>query len=489
MLFNSVPFVIFFLVVFTLYYLPAARRIQVPMLVCASFVFYCGAAPLLLLLLLLSIAINAVTSFQVNKAERAAQIGWAAGGVAANLAILGFFKYGALLSRLLTQTLGAAHVSVGASLLSLPLPVGISFYTFEGVSLLVDVLRQRASGAASATFVDRQAGRHVLKTSLFIAFFPHLIAGPILKARQFYPQIGVKFFGDIDWTRVFRCLVTGYFLKMVVADNLKDYTFWIAFPYFQKETAATNLALLFGYSMQIFADFAGYSLIALGLAAAFGYTLPDNFLFPYLSRSLSEFWRRWHISLSTWLRDYLYFPLGGNRKGRLRTYVNLLLVMTLGGLWHGAAWSYAVWGLFHGAGLAAERLVRDRIGVRSAVEDDLSARWGLRDFVKLTVTFAFVTGGWLLFKLPDFDQTRAFVAALAQNARGGPDLRLFLPVAVFSLPVIVYHAMNLPSCQAQRAAWAACPRYRWCRDAAFGLMLTALLFNSGTSSEFIYFQF
>jgi alginate O-acetyltransferase complex protein AlgI len=142
---------------------------------------------------------------------------------------------------------------------------------------------------------------------------------------------------------------------MVIADNLKDYTFWISFPYYQGFGTLTNLTLLFGYSIQIFADFAGYSLIAIGFAAALGYKIPDNFDFPYISRSLSEFWRRWHISLSTWLRDYLYFPLGGNRKGKIRTYVNLMTVMTLGGLWHGAAWSYAVWGIYHGFGLAVER--------------------------------------------------------------------------------------------------------------------------------------
>ena len=262
---------------------------------------------------------------------------------------------------------------------------------------------------------------HFRNTALFKSFFPYLVAGPIVKAHEFYPQIEAKNLQDIAWETAFRCLVVGYFLKMVVADNLKDATFWIEYPHFLRHSSVGLLALLFGFSMQIFADFAGYSLIAIGLGHLFGYNLPTNFNFPYLSRSFSEFWKRWHISLSTWLRDYLYFPLGGNRKGKIRTYLNLFIVMFLGGLWHGASWKYAVWGSFHGLALAVERLFRNKI--------NLPRHWVL-DSLRVLVVFSFVTFAWLLFRLPTLKQVYDYLGRHFQrrgrnalcNCRVRPDL-------------------------------------------------------------------
>ncbi|MEB3829833.1 MBOAT family protein [Phormidium sp. CCY1219] len=335
---------------------------------------------------------------------------------------------------------------------------------------------------------------YLFKTSFFISFFPQLVAGPIVKAKDFYPQIQPKYWQEIQWNLVFRSLVTGYFLKMVIADNLKDYTFWIDYPYYQGLGTVTNLVLLFGYSMQIFADFAGYSLIAIGIAAAFGYRLPDNFNFPYISRSITEFWRRWHISLSTWLRDYLYIPLGGNRKGKTRTYFNLMLVMTLGGLWHGAAWSYAVWGIFHGVGLAVERLV----GIDKKVKHPrLTPKpfWQqcLVDFLRVIGVFCFVSMGWLLFKLPHFSHAIDFIVTLFRNVNIKPGLTYIVPVMIFSLPVMLYHLPHFPPFQ--KAIEVYGDRYstkrigRWCNDLIFGIMLVLLFLNSGSANEFIYFQF
>ncbi|MFN9911764.1 MAG: MBOAT family O-acyltransferase, partial [Pirellulaceae bacterium] len=219
------------------------------------------------------------------------------------------------------------------------------FYTFHGISLLVDVFR----GRNLETFErDKSLYRHLADTLLYLVFFPQLIAGPIIKAKEFYPQVTLKSIRQVDYQGSVRLLILGLFLKTVVADNLSEQTFWIAYPYFLGKSSADLLLLLYGYSAQIFADFAGYSLIAIGLARLLGYQLPDNFHFPYLASSIGEFWRRWHISLSSWLCDYLYIPLGGNQKGAVRTYFNLIIVMFLGGLWHGAAWSFAIWGLWHG---------------------------------------------------------------------------------------------------------------------------------------------
>lgn len=495
MLFNSWTFLVFFLVTFCIYYLPFYQKIQVPILIVASLIFYAWSSPWLLILLILSILINGFTSFKVAHAEKHRRLFWALLGVAINLAILSLFKYGSLLTHLVIGNVNSSAPEEGiiALLLHLPLPVGISFYTFEGISLVVDVLRRKEKDPESNAFVDSNLFVHILNTSFFVAFFPHLIAGPILKANSFYPQIGTKYLKDIRWDVVFESLVVGYFLKMVVADNLKEYTFWISYPYYQGLGTITDLVLLFGYSMQIFADFAGYSLIAIGLAASLGYDLPDNFNFPYISRSISEFWRRWHISLSTWLRDYLYITLGGNRKGRIRTYVNLMIVMTLGGLWHGAAWSYAVWGIFHGVGLALERFLgfNEKPNEELAVSRPLWQQFFI-DSIRVFAVFSFVTVGWLLFKLPNFEQAIDFVITMSQETNIKPQLSRVVPVLIFSLPVILYHLPHFPTFHNQIEGFWGNPKNKFarlCKDVAIAIMLVTLLLNSGNSDEFIYFQF
>jgi alginate O-acetyltransferase complex protein AlgI len=231
--------------------------------------------------------------------------------------------------------------------------------------------------------------------------------------------------------------------------------------------------MLFGYSMQIFADFAGYSLIAIGIARLFGYELMENFNYPYISQSLSEFWRRWHISLSTWLREYLYFPLGGNRRGEFRTYLNLMIVMILGGLWHGAAWSYAVWGTFHGAGLAMERWWQ-KGKVRTT---DRPFSWW-----RAVLVFCYVTIAWLLFKLPNFDHVLAFLRSCATNWRLPADTRLIAFVMLYSLPVLFYHALALRKSRGYRIP----PIFQ---QLAYATCIIGLLINSGSSGAFIYFQF
>ncbi|MCL1469930.1 hypothetical protein [Argonema antarcticum] len=267
MLFTTSTFLVFFLITFCIYYFPLCRKNQIAILVIASFIFYAWSSPILLILLVISILINGLASFQVGQAEKKnKQLFWALLAVVINISILSIFKYGALLTHLVVDRFNPSNAPTEgmiALLLYLPLPIGISFYTFEGISLVVDVLRRKQKDSQAISIVDSNLINHLLNTSFFVAFFPHLIAGPILKAHNFYPQISTKYFKDIPWDVVFHSLVVGYFLKMVVADNLKDYTFWLAFPYYQGLGTVTNLFLLFGYSMQIFADFAGYSLIAI----------------------------------------------------------------------------------------------------------------------------------------------------------------------------------------------------------------------------------
>ncbi|MEG4941220.1 MBOAT family O-acyltransferase [Microcoleus sp. F4-D5] len=501
MLFNSIEFLVFFAIVFTIYYFPPWQTLQVPILIIASFIFYSWSASALLLILLLSIIINATASFQVARiSDNKQRLFWALSGVVLNLLILSLFKYAGLLTNFVADVFNIARTegSIAYLFLKLPLPLGISFYTFEGISLILDVLTQKdTSTTESNAYVSPNFTEHLLATSFFIVFFPTLLSGPILKYKTFYPLIAPKYFQDISWDFIFRSLTVGYFLKMVIADNLKDYTFWIGFSYYQGFGTITNLTLLFGYSIQIFADFAGYSLIAIGFAAALGYKIPDNFDFPYISRSLSEFWRRWHISLSTWLRDYLYFPLGGNRKGKIRTYVNLITVMTLGGLWHGAAWSYAVWGIYHGLGLAVERFFGLDKSKNKSQEPNQSetkpiGQQLLFDTLSVLGVFSFVSVGWLLFKLPRFEEAVDFAVTLVRNYKVKPGWSHIIPTLIFSLPVVIYHIPHFPTWQnrmKQDSNKNAQKVWSIYQDLSLGIMLAMIFLNSGSSKQFIYFQF
>jgi len=332
MLFNSFQFIFLVLTVFLIYYTPAAKKYQPVLLIITSFIFYSANQPILLLLLICSIIINILTSYFVFFGKKDLRKLYATIGVSLNLLILALFKY----SPLVGKSFFHPDNSVGHFLMMVPLPIGISFFTFQGITLLVDTFKSETT-VEYKHLINKSFVSHSINTALFISFFPQLVAGPIVKAHDFIPQIKKKFLDDIDWEKCFKALVLGYFLKMVVADNLKDQTFQIAYPYFHAHSSSTLMVLLFGYSMQIFADFAGYSLIAIGVAGLFGYKLPTNFNFPYISKSFAEFWTRWHISLSSFLKEYLYFPIGGNRKGKRRTYINLMVVMVLGGIRYGAA--------------------------------------------------------------------------------------------------------------------------------------------------------
>jgi len=470
MLFNSVPFLILLCTTFGLFYLPALRRFQTPVLIVSSFVFYAYENPWLLALLCGSIAVNTLLSYAIVLRGLARRAVLVAAAILFNVLVLAFFKYSGFIYSSLFG--GGKESSLGHFLVSIPLPIGISFYTFESISLIVDIIRHPDG---RPDFVRKSLLPHLANTALFVSFFPHLISGPILKAHDFYPQIVPKRFRDIPWDAAFGEIVTGYFLKMVVADNLKDFTLWMEYPHFQSQPSGHLLALMGGFSCQIFADFAGYSLIALGVARLFGYKLVNNFNYPYISASLAEFWQRWHISLSQWLREYLYFPLGGNRKGPVRTYFNLFVVMAIGGLWHGAAFSYVVWGVFHGFGLAVERFVGD-------LTKDRPVNPWVRP-LKIFCVFLFVTAAWPLFKFPQFSHLLGFYGALFSNTHLPSKPAFLQAVAFFCFPVVAYHAWHL----FRPTHWSAAVE-QW-RPAAVAAMLFAILHNSGSAGRFLYFQF
>lgn len=470
MLFNSFSFLILLFITFLIYYTPFFKRFQVSILIISSCIFYANHNPQLLILLIVSIAINVFTSYTIQFGPKKGQYRIAALGVVANLGTLIFFKYAGLFAKTFLSQQSELH----DTLIAIPLPIGISFFTFQGVSLMIDTFRSRNS-IKEDILVEKNFWKHGLNTFFFISFFPQLIAGPIVKAYEFLPQIKSKYLNDINWAQCFKHLILGYFLKMVVADNMKDFTFNIQYPYFIELSSLELLVLLFGYSVQIFADFAAYSTIAIGVSGLFGYKIPENFNFPYISQTFSEFWRRWHISLSTFLKEYLYIPLGGNKKGKYRTYFNLFITMTLGGIWHGAAWSYALWGIYHGSLLILERLL----------DSDRKEGTLIHRLTKMFVVFSLVTFGWLLFKLPVFSEVLLFLKAIGKNQFLPQQYHILIYVFIYAFPVFLYHLYQfLKENRADVILFRINLKPIW-----YAFMLFFIITNYGSSSTFIYFQF
>lgn len=484
MLFTSLDFIVFLFIVFCLYYLPvprAGKAYQVTVLLAASALFYGWDDPRLLILLLISCLGNTICSICILHHRQTGQEGrikrWVAVSVVLNLLLLGVFKYAGFVAGVIP----GLPESWLAWLRDIPLPIGISFYTFHGISMIIDVAKGNVKQSdASDIRMDGGAKGFIKATrdvGFYMLFFPQLIAGPIVRARQFWPQIEAKRFRDIQWGTAVRFLVLGYFLKMVCADNLSEYTPYLKDINLVNGLGSTELAgLMFGYSCQIFADFGGYSFIAIGLAVLFGYRLPDNFNLPYLSTSITEFWRRWNMTLSHWLRDYLYIPLGGNRKGAVMTYVNLFIVMFLGGLWHGAEWKFALWGTAHGLFLAIERLLWQK---NKAEKAWVKALGGIYCF--LTVSFL-----WMTFLMPDMQTLLAFFGKLFLFSGGISNIVLF-SLVLYCTPVVMYHLLGW--CKEHRPEWHARLTHPVIGGLVYGIMLFLIFNNAGPSEGFIYFQF
>ena len=477
MLFTTIEFAMLVAIAFSIFYLVRGVFAQVGILLIASIVFYAFSSPWLTLLLLASAIFTSWSSYEINQADTAKKRKIiACVGVMLNIFVLVFFKYAGLLVRSLENLTGAS-LSGAEWLVMLPLPIGISFYTFQGISMLIDTFRDsRNSQEASEVYRSGQSlGESLYYGSFYVIFFPQLVAGPVVKAKDFFPQIKVKSISQINWRLVTHSLVVGFFLKLVIANNLQNQTFWIKYPYIIGMSADRAWTLLIGYSCQIFADFAGYSLIAIGIAALFGYRLPDNFNYPYLSASIAEFWRRWHISLSSWLKDYLYIPLGGNRKGSFRTYLHLLIVMVLGGLWHGAAWSYLIWGAYHGLLLGVERAT----GLASARKGMVPGMLGT--WTRYVVIFLLVSLGWSFFKLPDITHAGLFISqAFTAWESSVTQKKEVIVVATYCLPVLLYH-LNYKLKFTKTRPYLV--------PVAYGVMLYAIVVNGASADAFIYFQF
>jgi alginate O-acetyltransferase complex protein AlgI len=343
-----------------------------------------------------------------------------------SLGILGLFKYFNFFVDSFREMAGIAPDA--GSTLDLILPAGISFYTFQTLSYTIDVYRRDLRQCAR--FSD---------FALFVAFFPQLVAGPIVRASEFLPQLETP--RTLSWERAydgFRQFTLGLFKKVFIADRLAAFID----PGFENAASLSGPTLwlvVIAYAVQIYCDFSGYSDMAIGIARAMGYDFTRNFDHPYLATSIQDFWRRWHISLSTWLRDYLYVPLGGNRRGRFRTYLNLFLTMVLGGLWHGANWTFVIWGAWHGIALALDRLLTGKDSGRGPRPVTRRLPGFLRSLLGWTLTMLIVLVGWVFFRSPDAETALSILGRMASLSDG---IAWYHPFAIGILLFIAgYHAL------------------------------------------------
>ena len=479
--FQTQPFLVFFAVVAAGYWLIPRRlnTARIWWLVVVSFHFYAAwSAELAFLVTATTLADYTLARLMDAASRPRLRKALMLGSIGMNLGVLCYFKYQNFFLESLHKLLDAGGSPTAFSPLDIIVPFGISFYTFEAISYAVDVYRRKIPAERSLP--------HFL---LFILFFPHLVAGPIVRAGDFLRQ--TRRVKRWNWVRVqvgVQFFLLGVFKKLAIADRMAVFTDGTGLqpgPLVAPElhnTSAIWLAVL-AFSIRIYADFSGYSDMAVGLAHLFGYKLVRNFNLPYLSANVSEFWHRWHISLSTWLRDYLFIPLGGSRGSTWATARNLMIVMTLGGLWHGAAWGYVVWGVLHGLLLIGHRAFRDwcqpRPGVRAALDSPVGTAW------RVGFTFLCVSLAWVFFR-PDIAGSWEILN------------RLFVPHGGLSLPLhnrsLWYTVLFLLACHVLVARGWWQKAWDTASPAALGVGLAvcltvAMVLAPQTSRTFIYFTF
>ena len=394
MLFPSVQFAIFFPIVLTISWALMSRpRLYKPFILLASYVFYAAASWRFCFLLAGMTLGNQLAAVLMGRTESdARRRAIVTCAVALDLAVLGVFKYYSFFAQQFDDALAHMGLGLPPPLVTIALPVAVSFYTFQAISYVVDVKRRLVKPASLLDF------------SVYLSFFPHLIAGPIVRAREFLPQLAQP--RDPDHVAVSSGLwliALGLVKKVVIADYLARALVEPVFAVPQAYAGPDLLLGAYGYAAQIYCDFSGYTDIAIGLALLMGYVFPQNFRSPYRATGFRDFWRRWHMTLSRFLRDFLYIPLGGNRGGRLLTYRNLMLTMVLGGLWHGAAWTFVLWGAYNGLGLVAEHALGGRIRTPGWL------RW--------LVTFHLIVFGWILFRSQSLALLGVFLSRLSCPAR------------------------------------------------------------------------
>jgi len=470
MTFDSLTFALFIVALWGLVALSRGWRVRKLELLAASYLFYAAWNPVFIWLLVASTVVDWTVAKRLhassNEQRRKA---WLLLSVLVNLGLLSWFKYADFFIanyNAITNWLGLATFQ--APMVDVVLPIGISFYTFQTLSYTFDVYRRRIT-----------PGDRFADYALYVSFFPQLVAGPIVRYEQFSAQLErPRLMSAANVETGIALIVAGLFLKTVLADSLFAPVVDSGFAAANTIGTLTAWSSIFSFSGQIYCDFAGYSLCAIGAARVFGFVLPKNFHAPYAAIGVSDFWRRWHITLSTWIRDYLYITLGGNRRGRVRTLGNLVIAMGLGGLWHGAAWTFVLWGLAHGLWLAIEHVLRP-LGQRLSW---LGSR--LMQPLYMAVTFLVVTLTWVLFRAEDLGQAGAFYHSLLTRSESTMSTGAWMALAAMGLLLAWHAAIRRVEIEAvyERLIWPA-------RGILIGLLLAAVLLSPGENRAFIYFQF
>lgn len=466
MIFTEFRFLFFFVVVFCVRWILRDPTKQKLWLLLCSYAFYAAWDWRFLSLIWISTAVDYVVGIRLgDETDAVIRKRWITLSVVTNLGILGVFKYFNFFAETLASILGYLGLPLSYDVINIILPVGISFYTFQTMSYSLDIYRGRL-----------EPTRDLLDLALFVGFFPQLVAGPIVRASAFLPQLQTRArFQDVDFRSSLVLFLSGFFKKACVSDNIAPFVdrFFAAPDEFNALSAWIATLL---YAAQIYCDFSGYSDMAIATARMLGFELGENFNFPYLATSIRDFWRRWHISLSSWLRDYLYISLGGSRGSELFTLRNLMLTMLLGGLWHGASWNFVIWGGLHGLALIVHRLW-EPIGTRVP-----RVIGGVLGFA---LTFWWVNLAWIFFRAPDLGQAVSISRSFVLFTDSGP--RSLGPGLIWLLTVLgVLHLAGYFSLRS--SWWRDLPG--WVFAAGYGVLVAlALALIHPSAQPFIYFQF
>jgi len=475
MLFNSPAFYLFFAFILSLrYFSPLSWRGKKLLLLLFSYVFYSAWNPPFVLLLLLSTLVDWTAARKIARAPRDQKTKrrlYLILSLLVNLGLLAFFKYGSFLLENFTLLVSALGWQFKPAPMSIILPVGISFYTFQSLSYTLDVYRERIR--PSSSFLD---------FSLYVSFFPQLVAGPIVRSEEFLPQCREeKTFDSQAFGWGLFLLTMGLFQKTVLADLALAPVAENVFSGLVASNFLNNWTGIFAFSAQIYFDFSGYTNCALGTALCLGFRLPLNFRFPYAALGFSDFWRRWHISLSTWLRDYLYIPLGGNRVGALGAAGNVMITMLLGGLWHGASWNFVLWGGLHGMYLVLERAWKRFVSPVFSFPRSLS-------FLGAFLTFLVVSLTWVFFRSPDFSTALNILGGLFNFNPFGKNLQKnYIYLTFIITAVMLVRQWRLRDSVLEDVFTRRSPAVLF--TLWLFMILAILMIRGGGGNAFIYFQF
>jgi D-alanyl-lipoteichoic acid acyltransferase DltB (MBOAT superfamily) len=458
MLFHTWPFALFFLVFYPVYLILKGTRFRLPFLLASSYFFYACFNPLYLILIGYSTLIDYTAVTRMAKSPRKKI--WLSVSIINNIGLLGFFKYAGFVTDNLNALLSALHISYALPEPGFLLPVGISFYVFQSMSYTIDYYRG-----------NMEKENSLIAYAAFVSLFPRLLAGPIERARNLLPQMHktpeVSMQNVTDGMSLF---IVGMFKKVALADYLSLYVDNIYAAPEQYKSPALILATFF-FCWQIYFDFSGYTDMARGIARMMGLNLMLNFNNPYLATSLGEFWGRWHISLSSWFKDYVYIPLGGNRKGTFNTYKNMFLTMVISGLWHGAAWTFVIWGAVHALGRFVTRELERTPFYREKVPK----------LVKQLLVFAFVTFAWIFFRAESIGDAWLIITRIFSSGWANPNCPVWALILVLSVWIYQFTHES---------------RFRWIFDMTpvrvglvVGMILYLAVFAPSSEQGFIYLQF